>query len=160
MVTVAMAPCTTSMRMMNIRKSRSALQQPKNPQKMRRAKASRKVSLTRARVVFIDVAPPAPRYSLWLHGLHKYILESAPRTAQRFNLASIRAQQIDCMIGLPARCEQQLQRAVVRSEGTGAGAQFGFERLGHMYSFDAVTAAAGERLDGSAEREFALLDDS
>src|SRR5580700_3204016 len=106
MVTVAMAPWTTSMRMMNSRNSRSAVQQPKKPQKMRRAKASRNVSRTSASVALIEVAfilVPSSLLSLrdhllWFHGLHENFFQCASRPSQGFDLAAVRAQQIDRLI--------------------------------------------------------------
>src|SRR5271165_99193 len=103
---VASAPSTTSTRRMKIRNSSRAVQHPKKPQKMRRAKASRNVSWIKARVAFI--APGSSR----LHGPDENVLEGAARAPERFDFALVGAQQIDRLVGFFPRREQQLQRTI------------------------------------------------
>ena len=68
--TVAIAPCTTSIRMMKMKNRISAVEQPKNPQKILRAKASRNVSRTSARVT--------PMVLMFMDRLHKNVFECLP----------------------------------------------------------------------------------
>src|ERR1700733_78914 len=89
---VASAPCTTSTRMMKTKNTISAVEQPKKAQKILRAKASRKVSRTRARAAVVLFALHR-ELSLLLnvlrgfYRLHKHLFQGAGGAREVLDLA-------------------------------------------------------------------------
>src|SRR5579872_1979635 len=129
----------------------SAVEQPKNPQKIFRAKASRKVSRTSAPVTSSD--------RLFIDGPHENIFERTGGACYGFNFAVFRAQLIDGLIGGLAASEKEFDVAVTRGDGHGLLAQLLLQPLGHMFRFDAVAAASGEIFDLAFERYPAAMND-
>src|SRR5258707_179785 len=115
MVTVAIAPCTTSIFMMNRKNRISSVEQPKNPQKILLAKASRKVSRIMARVT--------ARGLVLIDGPYEHLFERAVGAGHGFDVAVLGAQQIERAVCVVAAGEQKLAGAVLRSGSDGAGAQ-------------------------------------
>src|SRR5579863_663325 len=78
MEAVASAPSTTSTRMMKMKKTIRAVEQPKKAQKILRAKASRKVSLTNASAAVLLFARIRRLHGLGrFDSLHEYLFERA-----------------------------------------------------------------------------------
>src|SRR5258708_6681627 len=105
--TVAIAPCTTSIRRMKMKNRISAVEQPKNPQKILRAKASRKVSRTRAAVTAMVL--------LFMNRFHENIFESAAGAGHGFDLTVLGAQQVDGQVGFVAAAEEKFDISVALS---------------------------------------------
>src|SRR6266478_9125845 len=78
---VASAPSTTSIFMMKMKNRISAVEQPKNPQKILRAKASRNVSRTSASVT--------PMVLLFIDRLHEDVFERAAGPRHGLDLAML-----------------------------------------------------------------------
>src|ERR1051326_1229026 len=93
----------------------SAVEQPKNPQKILRAKASRKVSRTSASVTAMVL--------LFMNGLHENVFQRAAGPCHRFDLAMLGAQQIDGLVGLIAAAEEKFDVAVALRHRHGLRAQ-------------------------------------
>src|SRR5579864_774901 len=148
---VAMAPWTTSTFMMNMKNRISAVEHPKNAQKIFRAKASRNVSRTSAAVTSSDL--------ILIHRPHENILQRAASSRQFFNLAVLSAQQIDRLVGLFAASEKKFDAAVALGDGFGSGSQFLIDALGHVVDGHAVAAAGGEIFHLSLERYFSTMND-
>src|SRR5438132_2821927 len=85
--TVARAPSTTSIFMRKMKNRMMAVEQPKNPQKILRANASRNVSRTSARVT----TPELPA----IDRPYEYFFERALGPGHGFDLALFGAQQVD-----------------------------------------------------------------
>src|SRR5437016_837815 len=149
--TVAIAPCTTSIRMMKMKNRISAVEQPKNPQKILRAKASRKVSRTSARVTAMVL--------LFMNRLHENVFERTAGAGHGFDLTMLGAHQIDSLVGFIAAAEQKFDIAVALGHGHGFSAQFLFDALGHMLRFHAVAAARSQSFDLAFERDSAAMND-
>src|SRR6266516_4069011 len=74
---VASAPSTTSIFMRKMKNRITAVEQPKNPQKILRAKASRNVSRTRAAV--------AKKFLSLIDRLHEHVFKSADGARHRLD---------------------------------------------------------------------------
>src|ERR1700730_6991244 len=88
---VASAPSTTSIFIRKMKNRMTAVEQPKKPQKILRANASRHISRTRARVVRPEL--------LAIDGLEEVLLQGALRARHGFDLALLGAQQIHSAVG-------------------------------------------------------------
>src|SRR5207247_3096446 len=99
---VARAPSTTSIFIRKMKNRMMAVAQPKKPQKILRAKASRKVSRTRAAVA-IAVAE-----LLAIDSPDEDFFQGAPGARHGFDLALFGAEQIDGAVGGFAAREVQL----------------------------------------------------
>src|SRR4029077_1157385 len=103
--TVARAPSTTSIFMRKMKNRITAVEHPKNPQKILRAKASRNVSRTSASVTMPVLLP--------IHGPHEYFLQRALGARHGFDLAFFSAQQIHGVIGHLATGEVEGHRPIL-----------------------------------------------
>src|SRR5579862_3742563 len=101
-----MAPSTTSIFIRKRKNRITAVEQPKNPQKILRANASRNVSRTSAAVAIAEL--------LAIHSPHEYFLERAPGARHGFDLAFLGAQQIYRAIGRFAARKKKFHRSVFR----------------------------------------------
>src|SRR6266851_4579834 len=103
--TVARAPSTTSIFMRKMKNRITAVEQPKNPQKILRANASRKVSRTSASVTIPGLLP--------IHGPHEYFFQRTLGTRHSFDLALFSAQQIHGVIGHLATGEEECHGSIL-----------------------------------------------
>src|ERR1700680_3838274 len=103
--TVASAPSTTSIFIRKTKNRITAVEQPKNPQKILRANASRNVSRTSARVAIPVLLP--------IHRSHEYFLPRALGARHGFDLAFFGAQQVHRMVGHLAAGEVELHRPIL-----------------------------------------------
>ena len=108
---VASAPSTTSIFIRKMKNRMTAVEQPKKPQKILRAKASRNVSRTRARVAIPEL--------LAIDSLDKDFLQGAPGARHSFDLALLGAQQIDGAVGDFPAVEMEFDMSILRGEGCG-----------------------------------------
>src|SRR5215510_8459645 len=112
---VASAPSTTSIRIRKMKNRMTAVEQPKNPQKILRAKASRKVSRTRARVAIpVLVAIDSP---------DKHFFQSTLGPGHGLDLAFFGAQQIHGSVGAFPALKMEFHVPVLRGEGSRCKAQ-------------------------------------
>src|SRR5215813_9547680 len=130
--------------MMKMKNRISAVEQPKNPQKILRAKASRNVSRTSASVTAMAL--------LFMNRLHENIFEGAARARHRFDRAMFGAQEVDGKVCLIAAREKKLDIAVALGNRHGLGAQVLFQPLGHVLGLLAVAAAGRQVFDLALER--------
>src|SRR5438046_2497943 len=106
---VASAPSTTSIFIRKMKNRMMQVAHPKKPQKILRAKASRKVSRTRAAVAVVEL--------LAIDGPDENFLQRAAGARQRFDLTFFRAQQVDGAVGRFAIGEVHLDLPVFGGEG-------------------------------------------
>src|SRR2546430_652264 len=137
--------------MMKMKNRISAVEQAKNPQKILRAKASRKVSRTSARVTAMVL--------LFMNRFHENLFERAAGASHGLDLAMLGAQEVDGQVGFVAAAEQKFDIAVALGHRHGLGAQFLFDALRHMLRFHAVAAAGGQVFDLAFERDSAAMND-
>src|SRR5579872_4799714 len=120
---VARAPWTTSTRRMKRKNRINNVEQARNPQKILREKASRKVSFTKATVTLQDL--------LFMNHLHEDLFERARCACDSFDLAMFGAQQIDGLVGFFAIGENKLDVSVALGDGAGPSAQRVLYLVGH-----------------------------
>src|SRR5437773_10572261 len=97
--------------MMKMKNRISAVEQAKNPQKILRAKASRKVSRTSATVTAMVL--------LFMNRLHENVFERTAGAGHGFNLTMPGAQPTESMGRFIAAAEQKFDIAVALGHGHG-----------------------------------------
>src|SRR5258708_2003928 len=126
-VTVAVAPSTMSIRMRKRKKMIMAVDRANRPQKILRARASRKVSRIRARVT----ARVTPRGGgSGMNGPDEYVFEGAGGGREGFHLAAFGAQQVERGISIGAGSELEVDQAVARRDRGGGGFERGAKVFG------------------------------
>src|ERR1051325_10519532 len=142
MEAVASAPSTTSTRMMKMKKRISAVEHPKNAQKIFRAKASRKVSRISDSVAILLFACIGRLRNLrGFHSLHEDVFEGACGARKILNDTLSGAQKIDGGIGPFPRGEGQVQAAVTTGGSPSTCSQLDLQFLRNILRFDPVAAS-------------------
>src|SRR5215510_10169629 len=137
---VASAPSTTSIRIRKMKNRITAVEQPKNPQKILRAKASRNVSRTSARVAVPRMARGVSKL-VAIDGPYEHFLQRAPGARDGFDLAFFRAQQIHGPVRALPVFKMEFHVPVLRSEGGGCLPQLVHQPVRRPFRFHTIAAA-------------------
>src|SRR5437763_8082043 len=147
--TVARAPSTTSIFMRKMKNRITAVEHPKNPQKIFRANASRNVSRTSASVAIPVLLP--------IHGSHEDFFQRTVSARHGLDLAFFSAQQIDRAIGHLAVGEEECHRPILGADAACLRAQLVNQAIRRMLGFHSIAAAGREVLDLPFERQLASV---